>query len=123
MKPFVITVGLAFSLLVLSHSGAQQTPANNLDEFEITPAAGPFAICAHGFTGVDARERAHDMAVAIRQTYKLPAYTFFVNRKEIEERQAKMDELRMLSTELGARKIAITRLEGQVSVLVRGYKE
>src|SRR5437899_232915 len=98
MKRIVFGLGIVLTFLLAREVGAQQTPANNVDEFEITPAAGPFAICAHGFTGADdARERAHDMAVAIRQTYKLPAYTFFVNRKEIEERQAKIDEIRKLT--------------------------
>ncbi len=123
MKQFVVAVAVACVLIIVRQANAQPAPTINVDEYEITPAAGPFAICAAGFTGEDAGARAHDLAVAVRQTYKLPAYTFFVNRKERQERQAKINEIRQLTPEVDRRKIRGTRVENEYAVLIGGYQD
>src|SRR5439155_16671022 len=109
-------------VLVLTGRGDGQTePAIRLDEFEITPEAGPFAICAAAYTGRDAAERAHDLALEIRKTYSLPAYTFFKNRSEQEEQRDNLRKLREFTDKVEHPKLLCTRSEDHYAVLIGGY--
>src|SRR5437870_3568966 len=124
MKRTLFTLVGGLLVLVLTAQGdAQSVPAEKQDEFEITPAAGPFAICAAAYTGRDAAERAHDLALEIRKTYSLPAYTFFKNRSEQEEQRDNLRKLRELTDKVEHPKLLGTRSEDQYAVLIGGYKD
>ena len=83
---------VAFTLVVICLAPAARAQWSSLLPFEyvesdakksynLTQKNGPWLILATTFSGPDAKERAHELAVELRQRYKLKAYT---HKKEIK---------------------------------------
>ncbi len=91
-------------------------------EYQLTPQAGAWLICAGSFTGPDAPELARQMVSEIRDKWKLSAYVF--NRADEERRKQKenLDRAQQETSIIPMRKRTI-RVEEQCAVLVGGYAD
>src|SRR5437870_4891388 len=78
--------------LALAAAAAVAAPTVDADpnqNYPVTPAAGPWMICAAYFTGPSAPDLARQMMFLIRSRYHTPAYVF----NDAEEERKKEEEL------------------------------
>jgi hypothetical protein len=102
-------------------------------EYQVMPSQGPWMICIQSYSGPDAPALAVQLALELRNTYKLPAFIF---NHGAEERRQEMDRVaqivqkqrdylaQMNVTPDPKTKIRVKhmRIEEQCAVLVGGYK-
>jgi len=124
---------MTFACLAFAAAGSTraQTAATPSPEYLVTPAQGPWMICAASYTGPVARELAFKLIEELRTQYQLPAYVFNRGDKERQEQQAEIDRRRRQQEEwLRQRGLTpdlpfnprIVRIEDQYAVLVGGYQ-
>lgn len=102
-------------------------------EYLITPAVGPWTICAASFTGELAAKMARDLVGELRTQYHLQAYLY--NRGDEQRRQLeqeiqqkrKLQELYLRNAGLDPTEIHLPvrrhRIEDQYVVLIGGYPD
>jgi hypothetical protein len=129
---------LPFTLLaaaVLAANGIAQVEADPNKDYQISPEAGEWLICATSYVGPQAAQLAHEMVLEIRSRFKMPAYV--LNRGE-EERRKQEAETASIKQQYEAanamrrqnnepevplpRRYA-PRVQDQCAVLVGGYKD
>ncbi|MCS6849633.1 MAG: hypothetical protein NZ700_00510 [Gemmataceae bacterium] len=135
MKPTLSVLLCVVALACAVRGGAQTEPVDINQEFYVTPAAGPWLICAASFTGPNSAALAHDLVVELRQKYRLPAYVFNRSneerrkqREEIEAKRRQQEEFFLKAgldpaTAASMVRVRTTRIEDQYAVLVGGYKD
>lgn len=99
-------------------------------DIQVTPGQGAWMILVQSYTGPESPQLARDLAMHLRQHYKLPAYTFSYGneerRKEYErvkvviEKQRDYLKKNHLPLDQPIR-VRTMRIEEQVGVLVGGY--
>jgi hypothetical protein len=98
----------------------------------VTPAAGPWMICAASYAGPPSRGQAEELASEIRGRYNLAAYVFNrtgEERRQEQERVARQKEERrkqLIANNLPADTpvhVKTVHIEDQYAVLVGGYKD
>lgn len=137
MKRFLFA--LAGLGLLLGLSGLWARPgdveADPSRDYAVTPEAGPWLILAATFTklpevaGPEPAELAHDLALYIRQHYKMPAWVFNHGAEERAEQERRIAEIQKEFAKLGATRgevgprIRRHRIQEQYAVLIGGYKD
>lgn len=120
MKRFLyLLAGLAL-VAVTGRFAALAIDADPNQKYEVTPAAGPYMICASAYSGTQAAELAHELVLDIRRNYNLPAYIFNRGADERKKQQEEIKRIRELSPE---GRVRIQRIEDQFAVLVGGWKD
>jgi hypothetical protein len=119
MKRFlIISFGLlSFADLVTSAPRIDTDPNK---DYQVTPEAGPWMICAASYRGPQAKELAHELVLEIRKKYGLPA---FVIDRGGEERRKQEEEVRRIWKLAPEGRVKIVRVEEQYAVLIGGYKD
>lgn len=125
----LLTGGLAGLLLALTSQGqtpapprSEPPPVNPAGNYQLSPLAGQWMICAASYTGSDAPELARQLVEQIRTRYRMQAYIF--NRADEERRKQKeeLDRLQKQASIIPIRRRTI-RVEEQCAVLVGGYPD
>lgn len=114
-----LLIAASVSLMFFSASGGrgQNDPGN---PYALTPAAGPWMICASSFTGPAAPQQAREYAHHLRTQYRLPAYVY--DRGQ-ELRQAQEQNLRTLPPGDRQARARLERIQEQCAVLIGGYPD
>jgi hypothetical protein len=95
--------------------------ADPAKDYTVTPEAGQWLICTGAsFTGPQAQQMAHELALEIRRRYKVPAFVFKSGEKERREQQEHLERMHQLCPNVPVR---IVRIEEQCAILVGGYKD
>jgi hypothetical protein len=113
-----------FALTMLAVGGTVWAgiDADPNNDYVITPAAGPWMICATSYVGPQAAPLAHELVLEIRSRFNLAAYVF--NKGEDERRKQREDYQHLLEKYPGANiPFRHTRVEDQCAVLIGGYKD
>lgn len=139
MRRFLVVLTVVGGMLALQRERLAGQPAPELAEYEVTPAAGPWLICATSYlddstTGRhNAAQLALRMVQEIRAKYQLPAYVY--NRSAVE-RQKQQEEIRLKRQQQAEQfrrmglnpadaamlRIRTVKIEDQFAVLVGGYR-
>lgn len=98
------------------------TPVHN--PFPITPAAGPWVVCAAHYSGPDGFELARQVANILRTHHRLPAYIFNHGDEERRKQDAEWEALkkRYPDAQFRRRRVCKTTLSSY-AVLIGGYKD
>jgi hypothetical protein len=118
-KCYVLLAGLAVvagATLTMAQVPQPTPPV----EFPVTPESGAWLICIASYTGEHSASLAHDLAVELRQRYKLPAYTL---NRGAEQRAKQEEEVRRMREESPGRRVKVVRIDDQYAVLIGGYKD
>jgi cell division septation protein DedD len=127
-KIWILSIGLFLAATNRAHAQEQVS----LQEFAITPAVGQFTICAASFTGETAPKEAYDLAMEIRNRYRLAAYVFNrgaeLKRQQDEELERKRKQQQAYLQKMGLNPDIPLRLkryhiEEQFAVLIGGFKD
>jgi hypothetical protein len=116
---FALAVMTVLAVAAGSYAGVEADPAK---EYQITPEAGPWMICATCFVGPQSGQLAHEMVLEIRSRFGLPA---FVRNKGEEQRREQHARLKKYHDEHPEANIPLktTRIEDQCAVLIGGYPD
>jgi hypothetical protein len=108
---------------------SEEVPDINQD-IQVKKELGPWMIMVHAYSGPDAPAMARQMVIELRNTYKLPAYTFNYGaeerRKEYERKKAIVDKQMEYLAKNGLPldekiRVRTMRIPEQVGVLIGGY--
>ncbi|HZY88179.1 MAG TPA: hypothetical protein VFE78_25310 [Gemmataceae bacterium] len=103
--------------------GAQPPPAPDVNQdIAVTPAAGPWLICAGSYSGPNAPNLARQLALQVRERHHLNAYVFNHADEERRQLRAEFERMQALHPDVPMRRRTV-RLEEQCAVLVGGYKD
>src|SRR6516162_6131873 len=82
-----MVVGL--TALTLATIGFAKQEADPQKDYQVTPKAGVWMICAASYVGETAPKMAHDLALELRRDHDLPAFVY--NRGAEERRKIQED--------------------------------
>jgi hypothetical protein len=110
---------------LLAHvSGApQRVEADPQKDYPITPAAGPWLICAASYSGPEASALARQFVYQVRAKYNLPAYVFNHTDEERRRQRDELERIQAMYPEQYAGRHRTIRVEEQCAVLVGGYPD
>jgi hypothetical protein len=90
--------------------------------YPVTPAAGPWMICAAHYAGPDAPELARQITLVLRNTHNLPAYLFNHADQERLKMRQELQRLQQQYPGVPWRRRTV-RVPEECAVLVGGYKD
>lgn len=104
---------------------AQQPRFDPPEQYNVTPQAGAFMICAASFTGPGSGILATELVEDLRKKYKLPTYLFNRSRAEQQRQRQEWENMRKLvpRDEVPNAVVRHVRIPDQYAVLVGGYKD
>ena len=121
MRTFLTTVASLVVLLVACTQGrSAAVEADPNKQYSITPAAGPWMICAASFTGPDARQLAHQLVIKLRAQYRWPAYVYDWAEEQRRQQEAQFRAAQNASPNAPPIRV---RIEEQCAVLVGGFAD
>ncbi len=105
---------------VPSGPAAAAAPSRQPGPYEVTPQAGAWMVLAASYTGPNAVFLAEQVVRQLRETHRLPAYTWnFANQKRRKEEE-EVNRLMKENPNLPYRR-RVTRIEEHCGVVVGGY--
>ncbi len=119
-------------LLLATTAGSTRQEADPNKEYNVTPEAGTWMICAASYTGEQAPKLAHALVLELRSQYDVPAFVYNrgdVERKKMQEdldrqRHGREEALRQQGIQPGMPlPVRRVRIEDQCAVLVGGFKD
>ncbi len=108
------------ALVTVSSARAARVEADPNKDYKVTPAAGPWVVCAASFSGPDAPELSRQLVLVLRGRDNLPAY--YHNYSDERRRQEKEYQELLAKSRPGSRARTV-RIEEQCAVLVGGYAD
>jgi hypothetical protein len=125
-----MVVGL--TALTLATIGFAKQEADPQKDYQVTPEAGVWMICAASYVGETAPKMAHDLALELRRDHDLPAFVYNRGAEERRKIQEDLDSKRRRQEELlrqqglqldQSLRASHIRVEDQCAVLIGGFKD
>jgi hypothetical protein len=121
MKRFLFVVAGVVALAALPSPGWAKVEADPNKEYPITPEAGPFALLVRAYTGNDAQDLAHQLALHLRQL-GWPAYVYdYTPERQRTAREWIEERYRDVPPE--ARPHKTIHVDPQWGVFIGGYRD
>jgi hypothetical protein len=119
-------------VLTISTLGFAKQEADPNKDYQVTPEAGVWMICAASYMGETAPQMAHNLVLELRRDHDLPAYVYNRGAEERRRLQEELDRKRRQQEDL-LRQQGIDpgkplrpshiRIEDQCAVLIGGFKD
>jgi hypothetical protein len=119
MRHWLCSLGCALALWI-TISPIQAEEANPSKDYNITPEAGPWVICATCYTGEEAASLAHQTVLQLRSRDNLRAY---VHNFSAQLRQQQQEYTQELTRDMPGVPKRTIRVEDQYGVLIGGFKD
>jgi hypothetical protein len=97
-------------------------PAPVHNPFPISPAVGPWVVCAAHYAGPDGFELARQVTTILREKHRMQAYIFSHGDEERRKQDAEWDALKQRYPGAQLRR-RMYRIEEQYAVLIGGFKD
>jgi hypothetical protein len=126
---FMVVAATVLATTAVTFAKQEADPAK---DYNVTPEAGPWMICAASYVGEQAPKMAHDLVLELRRDYDLPAFVF--NRGDVERRKMQEDiDQKRREREEALRQQGLqpgiplpprhVRIEDQCAVLIGGFRD